>query len=125
VLPQAGLCDDRPASRGGGIETWLGNHSFRATGISACLKNGGTLERPSADLVLWNMTEERAVAVFGDYPFDMENQRAGNDVLISPTMILFGDMLFPTCKPPLVLPLGETPCTQKPTLLCSSFWVSR
>jgi site-specific recombinase XerD len=28
-----------------GIETKLGNHSFRATGITAYLKNGGTLER--------------------------------------------------------------------------------
>ena len=25
--------------------TRLGNHSFRATGITACLKNGGTLEK--------------------------------------------------------------------------------
>jgi hypothetical protein len=29
-----------------GIATKLGNHSFRATGITAYLKNGGTLERP-------------------------------------------------------------------------------
>jgi len=28
-----------------GIETKLGNHSFRATGITAYLKNGGTLEK--------------------------------------------------------------------------------
>ncbi len=28
-----------------GIDTKLGNHSFRATGIAACLKNGGTLEK--------------------------------------------------------------------------------
>jgi len=27
---------------------WLGNHSFRATGITACLKNGGTLEKAAA-----------------------------------------------------------------------------
>ena len=27
-----------------GIATKLGNHSFRATGITAYLKNGGTLE---------------------------------------------------------------------------------
>jgi integrase len=28
-----------------GIATRLGNHSFRATGITAYLKNGGTLEK--------------------------------------------------------------------------------
>ena len=31
-----------------GIETKLGNHSFRATGITAYLKNGGTLENAAA-----------------------------------------------------------------------------
>jgi integrase len=28
-----------------GIATKIGNHSFRATGITAYLKNGGTLEK--------------------------------------------------------------------------------
>jgi integrase len=28
-----------------GVATKLGNHSFRATGITAYLKNGGTLEK--------------------------------------------------------------------------------
>lgn len=31
-----------------GIETKIGNHSFRATGITAYLKNGGTLEKASS-----------------------------------------------------------------------------
>jgi integrase len=31
-----------------GIGTKLGNHSFRATGITAYLKNGGTLEKATA-----------------------------------------------------------------------------
>jgi len=31
-----------------GIKTKLGNHSFRATGITAYLKNGGTLEKAAA-----------------------------------------------------------------------------
>jgi integrase/recombinase XerC len=31
-----------------GIETRVGNHSFRATGITAYLKNGGTLEKAAA-----------------------------------------------------------------------------
>ena len=33
---------------GAGIATKLGNHSFRATGITAYLKNGGTLEKAAA-----------------------------------------------------------------------------
>jgi integrase/recombinase XerC len=31
-----------------GIATRIGNHTFRATGITAYLKNGGTLERAAA-----------------------------------------------------------------------------
>jgi integrase len=31
-----------------GIETKIGNHSFRATCITAYLKNGGTLEKAAA-----------------------------------------------------------------------------
>ncbi|WP_295403836.1 hypothetical protein [uncultured Thiocystis sp.] len=31
-----------------GIETKAGNHSFRATGITANLQNGGTLEKAAA-----------------------------------------------------------------------------
>ena len=31
-----------------GIATAIGNHSFRATGITAYLKNGGTLEKAAA-----------------------------------------------------------------------------
>ncbi len=34
---------------GAGIATKLGNHSFRATGITAYLKNGGTLEKAAAN----------------------------------------------------------------------------
>jgi integrase len=30
------------------IETKIGNHTFRATGIMAYLKNGGTLEKAAA-----------------------------------------------------------------------------
>ena len=46
VLPQANayqMIGRRAAAAG--IETKLGNHSFRATGITAYLKNGGTLEK--------------------------------------------------------------------------------
>jgi site-specific recombinase XerD len=35
-------------ARAVGIETKVGNHSFRATGITAYLKNGGTLEKAAA-----------------------------------------------------------------------------
>jgi integrase/recombinase XerC len=31
-----------------GIETKIGNHTFRATGITTYLKNGGTLEKAAA-----------------------------------------------------------------------------
>jgi site-specific recombinase XerD len=40
-----------------GVDTKLGNHSFRATGITAYLKNGGTLERVAA---MVNHTSTRA-----------------------------------------------------------------
>jgi integrase len=45
-LPQANayaMIGRRAAAAG--IDTRLGNHSFRATGITAYLKNGGTLEK--------------------------------------------------------------------------------
>jgi integrase len=45
------LCDDRPArgcGRHAGTATKLGNHSFRATGITAYLKNDSTLEKAAA-----------------------------------------------------------------------------
>jgi site-specific recombinase XerD len=49
VLPQANayaMIGRRAAAAG--IVTKLGNHSFRATGITAYLKNGGTLEKAAA-----------------------------------------------------------------------------
>src|SRR5689334_2194055 len=39
-----------------GIATRIGNHSFRATDITAYLNNGGTLERPPP----WRITLTRA-----------------------------------------------------------------
>jgi integrase/recombinase XerC len=45
-LPQANAFQMvRRRAAAAGIETAIGNHSFRATGITAYLKNGGTLER--------------------------------------------------------------------------------
>ena len=48
--PAAGerLRDDPAARAAAGIATKIGNHSFRATGITAYLKNGGTLEKAAA-----------------------------------------------------------------------------
>jgi integrase len=49
VLPQANAyAMIRRRAGAAGIETKLGNHSFRATGITAYLKNGGTLEKAAA-----------------------------------------------------------------------------
>jgi site-specific recombinase XerD len=49
VLPQANAyVMIRRRAAAAGIETKLGNHSFRATGITAYLKNGGTLEKAAA-----------------------------------------------------------------------------
>jgi integrase len=42
------LCDDRRRAAAAGIATKLGKHSFRATGITAYLKNGGALEKAAA-----------------------------------------------------------------------------
>jgi hypothetical protein len=41
------LSDGRRAAADG-IETKIGNHTFRATGITAFLKNGWTLEKAAA-----------------------------------------------------------------------------
>ena len=47
--PGERLCDDPEAARGpADITTKIGNHTFRATGVTAYLKNGGTLEKAAA-----------------------------------------------------------------------------
>jgi integrase len=49
ALPQANAYTMiRRRAAAAGIETTLGNYSFRATGITAYLKNGGTLEKAAA-----------------------------------------------------------------------------
>lgn len=49
MLPQANAyAMIRRRATAAGIETKLGNHSFRATGITTYLKNGGTLEKAAA-----------------------------------------------------------------------------
>ena len=48
-LPQANAYQMiRRRAAAAGIATKIGNHSFRATGITAYLKNGGTLEKAAA-----------------------------------------------------------------------------
>lgn len=48
-LPQANAhAMIRRRAAAAGIEARIGNHSFRATGITAYLKNGGTLEKAAA-----------------------------------------------------------------------------
>lgn len=48
-LPQANAyAMIRRRAKGADIKTKIGNHSFRATGITAYLKNGGTLEKAAA-----------------------------------------------------------------------------
>ncbi len=48
-LPQANAYQMiRRRARAAGIATRIGNHTFRATGITAYLKNGGTLEKAAA-----------------------------------------------------------------------------
>jgi site-specific recombinase XerD len=49
VLPQANAFQMvLRRAKAAGIATAIGNHSFRATGITAYLKNGGTLEKAAA-----------------------------------------------------------------------------
>ena len=49
LLPQANAyAMIRRRAAAAGIETKIGNHTFRATGITAYLKNGGTLEKAAA-----------------------------------------------------------------------------
>jgi integrase len=49
ALPQAhAYAMVRRRALGVGIDTKIGNHTFRATGITARLKNGGTLENAAA-----------------------------------------------------------------------------
>jgi site-specific recombinase XerD len=48
-LPQANAhAMIRRRAAGAGIKTRVGNHTFRATGITAYLKNGGSLENAAA-----------------------------------------------------------------------------
>jgi hypothetical protein len=62
VLPQANAyAMIRLRAAAAGIATKLGNHSFRVTGITAYLKNGGTLEKAAA---MANHTSTRTTQLY-------------------------------------------------------------
>jgi hypothetical protein len=52
-LPQANAYEMiQRRAKSAGITTRVGNHTFRATGVTAYLKNGGTLEKAAHDAAL-------------------------------------------------------------------------
>jgi hypothetical protein len=53
--------DDSASRRGSRPEPLLSNHSFRATGITAYLKNGGTLEKAA---VMANHSSTRTTQLY-------------------------------------------------------------
>lgn len=68
-LPQANayaMVQRRAAAAG--LETRIGNHSFRATGITAYLKNGGTLEKAAA---MANHASTRTTQLYDRRPDDV------------------------------------------------------
>jgi site-specific recombinase XerD len=65
-LPQANAyAMVRRRALAAGIGTRIGNHTFRATGITAYLKNGGTLENAAA---MANHASTRTTQLYGDQP---------------------------------------------------------
>ena len=61
-LPQANAYAMIGRRAAAGIATRVGNHSFRATGITAYLKNGGTLEKAAA---MANHASTRTTQLYG------------------------------------------------------------
>ncbi len=69
ALPQANAyMMIRRRTSAAGIETKVGNHSFRATGITAYLKNGGTLEKAAA---MANHSSTRTTQLYDRRPDDV------------------------------------------------------
>jgi site-specific recombinase XerD len=68
-LPQANaFAMVRRRAAAAGIETAIGNHSFRATGITTYLKNGGTLERAAT---MANHSSTRTTQLYDRRPDDV------------------------------------------------------
>lgn len=69
ALPQANAhAMIRRRALAAGVATQLGNHSFRATGITTYLKNGGTLERAAA---MANHSSTRTTQLYDRRPDDV------------------------------------------------------
>lgn len=58
----------RRRAKAAGVETKIGNHTFRATGITAYLKNGGTLEKAAA---MANHSSTRTTQIYDRRPDDV------------------------------------------------------
>ena len=68
-LPQANAFQMvRRRATAAGIETAIGNHSFRATGITAYLRNGGTLEKAAT---MANHASTRTTQLYDRRPDDV------------------------------------------------------
>jgi hypothetical protein len=71
-------------AKAGGITTRVGNHTFRATGITAYLKNGGTLER-AAQMGNHASTRRRSASSTSSYP---AGDGRASQSLVSAAMLL-------------------------------------
>ena len=60
-----------------GIETKIGNHTFRATGITAYLENDGALEKAAA--IADALLRRRSLFAKGMPCFDTPRERSSND----------------------------------------------
>ena len=58
----------RKRAAAAGVETKIGNHTFRATGITAYLKNGGTLEKAA---VMANHASTQTTQIYDRRPDDV------------------------------------------------------
>jgi integrase len=59
----------------------VGNHTFRATGVTAYLKNGGTLERAAQ---MANHASTRTTQLYDRRAEDSHPRRGGADTRLSP-----------------------------------------
>jgi len=76
-LPQANAwAMVRRRARRAGIDTKIGNHTFRATGITAYLKNGGTLEKAAH---MANHSSTRTTQLYDRRPDDISLDEVGAD----------------------------------------------
>ena len=67
-------CERR--AKAAGIETEIGNHTFRATGLTAYLKNGGTHERAQQ---IANHASPRTTKLYDRRSDEISRGRGGDD----------------------------------------------